>query len=107
MPQRIQSDLNLVLNAVENFTSNAVKYACDVSQVALRVTALPSQRIRIAVSNDAGEKHAELQERSGTDALLPLLSLSYGSASPYPYLSPYGRAPTNSRQVWYRRLLPL
>jgi signal transduction histidine kinase/HPt (histidine-containing phosphotransfer) domain-containing protein len=67
VPQRILSDLNLILHSAENLTSNATKYGPDGSPVRLRISALPSRRLRLSVHNDPGEKHAELRERFGTD----------------------------------------
>ena len=66
VPQRIMSDLNLILHVAENFTSNAGKYG--LGEVTLRVSVLPPQRLLISVHNDPGEKHEELRERFGTDS---------------------------------------
>ena len=68
VPQRIQSDLNLILNVVDNFTSNAAKYAPEEAHARLHVSALPSSRLLISVHNDPGAKHAELRSRFGNDA---------------------------------------
>jgi len=66
VPQRIMSDLNLILHTVENFTSNAGKYGGG--NVRVHASALSSKRLRLSVHNNPGEKHAVLLERFGTDA---------------------------------------
>lgn len=68
IPQRIMSDLNLILHVVENFTSNAGKYGFEGGEVRLHVSALPSKRLLVSVHNSPGEKHAELRERFGADS---------------------------------------
>jgi len=68
VPQRIMSDLNLVLHIAENFTSNATKYGPDDGEVRLHASLLPSHRLLLSVHNAAGEKHAELRERFGADS---------------------------------------
>ena len=69
VPQRIVSDLSLIMHVIENFTSNAVKYGAD-GKVLVHVSVLPLQRLRISVYNTPGDKHAELVKRFGTNSLL-------------------------------------
>lgn len=68
VPQRIQSDLNLILNVIDNFTANAAKYAPQEASARVLVSAVSSNRILISVHNDPGPKHAELRTRFGNDA---------------------------------------
>jgi signal transduction histidine kinase len=82
VPQRILSDLNLILHSAENLTSNATKYGPDGSPVRLRISALPSRSRPDDSDSQSTTTPARSTRSCGSDsALTPPPSSTAASAS--------------------------
>ena len=65
VPRRIMSDLTLLLQALENFTTNATKYGTAPLRLHVALVAGVAATLRVTVHNAPGAKHRELRERFG------------------------------------------
>ena len=82
VPRRIMSDLNLLLQALENFTSNAAKYGAPPLRMHVALAARAAGALRVTVHNSPGEKHAELRERfGGGGSIAHLLQINQSSSA--------------------------